>query len=209
MTHTKPFLLVVEDTPDTLKLIEVTLTFKGHQVVTATNGREALKAIQKERPALIITDILMPYMDGFSLVHRLRIDPATRDIPVVFLSATYVAPEDKVFAAAIGVTRFLEKPINIEELLRVVAELIQQGAHAAHEPLDEQAFYEGYRKRLETKLRQKVTQISRTEGMLKTLTPEEKKAFQASLQDAIDEREEIQQLLDQIREHMAGRKKSK
>ena len=86
------YLLVVEDIPDILKLLDATLKFKGYRVVTAQNGQEALDAIQRERPAMIITDILMPKMDGFSLVHRLRINPETRDIPVIFLTATYVAP---------------------------------------------------------------------------------------------------------------------
>ena len=192
-------LLVVEDVPDTLQLVDVTLTFKGYRVVTARNGQEALDAIQKERPALIITDILMPQMDGFSLVHRLRIDPETRGIPVIFLSATYVAPEDKEFAVAIGVTRFIEKPIVIEEFLRTVAELLSRGLLADSKPLDTRKFYEGYRKRLEAKLKEKIAQIARTESMLDTLSEQEKQSFKASLQTAIEERDEIQILLDQIR----------
>ena len=97
--ETQPgYLLVVEDIPDILRLLKATLEFKGYRVVTAREGIEALEAIKQERPAMIITDILMPKMDGFNLVHRLRINPETRDIPVVFLSATYVAPEDKAFA---------------------------------------------------------------------------------------------------------------
>jgi CheY-like chemotaxis protein len=193
-------LLVVEDIPDTLELVNVTLTFKGYRVITARNGHEALEAIQRERPALIITDILMPQMDGFSLVHRLRINPQTRGIPVIFLSATYVAPEDKEFAAAIGVTRFIEKPIVIEELLRTIADLLSRGTLADSKPLDTRRFYEGYRSRLETKLKQKVTQIARTESMLGTLSEEEKQSFKASTQLAINERDEIQLLLDQLRE---------
>ncbi len=192
-------LLVVEDVPDTLQLVDVTLTFKGYRVVTARNGQEALEAIQKERPVLIVTDILMPQMDGFSLVHRLRIDPETRGIPVIFLSATYVAPEDKEFAAAIGVTRFIEKPIVIEEFLRTVAELLSRGLLADSKPLDTRKFYEGYRKRLEAKLKEKIAQIARTESMLDTLSEQEKQSFKASLQTAIEERDEIQILLDQIR----------
>jgi CheY-like chemotaxis protein len=199
-------LLVVEDIPDTLELVNVTLTFKGYRVVTARNGAEALEAIQKERPALIITDILMPQMDGFSLVHRLRINPETRGIPVIFLSATYVAPEDKEFAAAIGVTRFLEKPIVIEELLKTVAELLSRGMLADSKPLDARKFYEGYRSRLETKLKQKVTQIARTESMLQTLLEEEKRSFRASLQNSIEERDEIQLLLNQLRDLLEGGK---
>jgi CheY-like chemotaxis protein len=194
----KSSILVVEDIPDTLELVNVTLTFKGYQVITARNGKEAMDAIQKEHPALIVTDILMPQMDGFSLVHRLRIDPDTRGIPVIFLSATYVAPEDKEFAAAIGVTRFIEKPIVIEEFLRTVAELLSRGTLADSKPLDARKFFEGYRERLEVKLKQKVSQIARTESMLETLPDEERKSFRISLQEAIEERDEIQTLLDQI-----------
>lgn len=190
-------ILAVEDVPDTLQLVEVALKFKGYRVVTARNGREALEAIRIERPALIITDILMPGMDGFSLVNRLRVQPETRDIPVVFLSATYVAPEDKDFANAIGVSRFLEKPINIEEMLKTISELLKEKTQP-RQPMNQRAFYEGYRKRLEEKLTQKVAQISRTEGMLETLNEEEKKTFQVSLLGFIEEREEIQLLLEQI-----------
>lgn len=196
-------LLVVEDVPDTLQLIEVTLKFKGYRVVTARNGREALDAIQVERPALILTDILMPGMDGFSLVNRLRLQPETRDIPVVFLSATYVAPEDKDFANAIGASRFLEKPINIEDMLKTISELLAAESQS-RPPMNQKAFYEGYRKRLEEKLSQKVAQIVRTEGMLEALRGEEKKSFTASLQQFREERDEIQLLLEQIRKLETG-----
>ena len=201
-------LLVVEDVPDTLNLVEITLKFKGYRVVTATNGHEALKAIEKERPSVIITDILMPRMDGFTLVHRLRVHPETRDIPVIFLSATYVAPEDKEFALAIGVSQFIEKPIDIEELLSTVADLLAHRTSDVHKPLEERDFYEGYRKRLETKLQQKTSQITRINGMLDTLSPAEKQSFQISLQEAIEERDEIQHLLNQIREQLDGNTQS-
>lgn len=196
-------ILAVEDVPDTLQLVEVALKFKGYRVVTARNGREALEAMKAERPSLILTDILMPGMDGFSLVNRLRIQPDTRDIPVVFLSATYVAPEDKEFANAIGVSRFLEKPINIEEMLKVIADLLKEKTQP-RQPMNQRAFYEGYRKRLEEKLSQKVAQIARTEGMLETLSGDEKKSFQASLLGFAEERDEIQLLLEQIRKLETG-----
>ena len=194
----KVYLLVVEDIPDILNLLDTTLKFKGYQVVTARDGQEALDIIRREHPALIITDILMPKMDGFNLVHRLRIDPETRKIPVIFLSATYIAPEDKDFALNIGVTRFVEKPVDMADFLPLVAELIEQGVPSSREPLTEPDFYEGYRKRLETKLEQKYIQITRAESLFDTLTEEERPAFIASLQRAISERDEIQLLLDQI-----------
>lgn len=198
MDKQKGFLLVVEDVPDILVLLNETLKFKGYRVVTATNGEEAMEIIQKEHPALIITDILMPKMDGFSLVHRLRLDPATRNIPVVFLSATYVAPEDKEFALTIGVTRFIEKPVDMETFFPIIDELLAEGAQDAR-PLDEKQFYEGYKKRLESKLRHKNTQISRDQHLLETLQEPQRQSFKTSLQNTIREREEIQKLLDEIR----------
>jgi CheY-like chemotaxis protein len=191
-------LLVVEDNNDILRLLDTTLTFKGYRVVTARNGSEALAAIEKERPAVIITDILMPQMDGFSLVHRLRLNPETRDIPVVFLSATYVTPEDKSFAVTLGVIQFIEKPVNFEEFLPAVEKVIKMGENASFPPLDEDEFYAQYRKRLETKLIQKNTQITRAERLLETLSEEEKPAFMHSLHQSMEERQEIQLLLDEI-----------
>ncbi|MCI0549620.1 MAG: response regulator [Anaerolineae bacterium] len=202
MDTPKGYLLVVEDIPDILKLLEATLTFKGHRVVTALNGEEALDAIERERPAMVITDILMPKMDGFSLVHRLRINPDTRDIPVVFLSATYVAPEDKAFALTIGVTRFIEKPVAMDKFVPMIERILKQGIHATTEPINEFDFYDGYRKRLEIKLNQKNIQIARDERLLESLSEEEKPSFQASLHQAVSEREEIKHLLDQIREQL-------
>src|SRR5436190_1458593 len=200
METQKGYLLVVEDIADILNLLEATLKFKGYRVVTAHNGEEALEIISKEYPALIVADILMPKMDGFSLVHRLRIDPATRRIPVIFLSATYVTPEDKTFALSLGATRFMEKPVDLSKFLPVVERLLAHGVPTVTEPLNEFDFYEGYKKRLEIKLTQKNTQIVRDERLLETLSEDERPTFAKSLQQAIAEREEIQNLLSQIRD---------
>ena len=192
------YVLIVEDVPDILKLLDATLTFKGYRVVTAQNGQEALESIQRERPALVITDIMMPKLDGFGLVHRLRINPETRDIPVIFLTATYVALEDKAFALNIGVTRFIEKPVNFERFLETVEELFRGGTPASTPVLSEADFYEGYRQRLEKKLNQKIMQITRDERLLDTIPEDERPTFRASLQMAINERDEIQRLLDEL-----------
>jgi DNA-binding response OmpR family regulator len=201
MDKLKGPLLIVEDVPDTLRLIEAALTFKGYRVITAHNGLEALEAIGKERPALVITDILMPKMDGFSLVHRMRINPEMHEIPVIFLSATYVEAEDKAFATAIGVTSFLEKPIDIERFLSKIEEILRVGAQKTR-PLLEREFYEGYQKRLEHKLTNKIAQIAREERLLETLSEEEKPPIKASLYHAKAERDEIQALLDQVRKRL-------
>lgn len=191
-------LLIVEDVPNVRELLEVTLRFKGYAVIAAGNGQEALELVQKERPAMIITDILMPKLDGFALVQRLRTNPKTRDIPVIFLSATYVTPEDKAFAMSLGAARFLEKPIDTEEFLLTIAELLTQGSPTLPKPLDEQTFYSGYRERLENKLRYKNTQIARTERLLQTLPENQRPAFKTLLDQALSDRAEIQAELDQI-----------
>lgn len=190
-------ILIVEDVPNVLELLEVTLRFKGYAVITAHNGEEALEVIEKNRPVLIITDILMPKMDGYAFVQKLRINPATRAIPVVFLSATYVTPEDKDFALSLGAARFMEKPIDTEDFLLTVAELVTQQPFTQPQPLDMEGFYQGYRTRLEDKLRHKNSQIARAERLLPTLPPDQKPAFEALLQQSVRDRDEIQaELLD-------------
>ena len=191
-------LLIVEDTPNIRELLTVTLRFKGYPVITAQNGEEALDVIKKERPALIITDILMPKMDGYAFVQALRTEHKTHDIPVIFLSATYVTPEDKSFALSLGASRFLEKPIDTEDFLLTIAELLTQGPTTIPQPLGDQEFYTGYRERLENKLRHKNQQITRTERLLKTLPEEQIPAFKTLFEQATRDRDEIRAELDQI-----------
>jgi CheY-like chemotaxis protein len=191
-------ILIVEDVPNVLELLEVTLRFKGYSVVTARNGEEALEVVAQTRPVLIITDILMPKMDGYAFVQKLRINPETRSIPVVFLSATYVTPEDKRFALSLGAARFMEKPIDTEDFLLTVAELVTQQPFTQPQPLDMERFYNGYRTRLEDKLRHKNSQIARAERLLPTLPLDQKPAFEALLQQSMRDRDEIQAELYEI-----------
>ncbi len=191
-------LLVVDDIPNILQLLDVTLRFKGYPVVTATNGEEALEVVRSEHPALVITDILMPKLDGFSLVHRLRTNPKTKDIPIIFLSATYITPDDKDFALRLGAARFLEKPVDTEEFLLTVAEVLTMGPPKLPPPLGDREFYMGYRERLEQKLRYKGSQIARTERLLETLPVEQKPAFQALLQEARSQGDQIREELDEL-----------
>lgn len=192
------YLLLVEDDPDILNLLETALKFSGYRVVTARNGREGLEAIKKERPAIVIADIMMPKLDGFGLVHRLRLNPETRDIPVVFITATYVTPEDKEFALNIGATRFIQKPVALEELLATIRDLKKQEAPAEAEPLDEYNFYDGYRQRLESKLDEKNKQIARDELLLGIQSEGADEFLHASLRHARMEREELKLLLEQV-----------
>src|SRR6185436_863121 len=192
------YLLIVEDDPDILELLDTTLTFRGYRVIKARNGAEGLEVIQQQRPAVVIADIMMPRLDGFGLVHRIRLNPETRDIPVIFITATYVTPEDKEFALNIGATRFLQKPVDLDEFEKTISELLKIGAAPPIEPLKEFNFYDGYRMRLEAKLAQKNRQITRDEHLLKTHADQGNDALQASLRQAREEREELKLLIEQV-----------
>jgi CheY-like chemotaxis protein len=191
-------ILIVEDVPNILEFLEVTLKFKGYPVITARNGQEALEKVSEVLPALVITDILMPKMDGYALVYQLRTDPRTNRIPIIFLSATYVSPEDKQFAFSLGAIRFIEKPVDTEELLLTMAEVLTQGPVVAAMPPEEKEFYQGYRKRLEAKLSHKNTQIARTERLLENLPAEQRPVYQSLLVEARRHRDTIQEELDEL-----------
>jgi CheY-like chemotaxis protein len=191
-------ILVVEDMSQIRGMLEVTLRFEGYPVESAANGAEALEKINQQHPSLIITDILMPKMDGFAMVYHLRKNTETRHIPVIFLSATYVTKEDKDFALSLGAVRFLEKPIDTADFLLTIGEVLAEGTGTTPLPLGEHDFYLGYRKRLENKLRQKNQQISRTERLLKTLPEEQKPSFETLLKQSIEHRDEILSELEEI-----------
>jgi len=191
-------LLIVEDVPNILELLEVTLRFNGYNVITASNGQQALELIAKETPRVVITDILMPKMDGYTMAFNLRRELNTRFIPIIFLSATYVTPEDKEFAMSLGAVRFLEKPVDTEDFLLTVAEVLTSQLDTSSPPLGEREFLLGYRKRLELKLRHKNTQILRTERLLDTLPIEQKPAFAVMLKEAQEQLDQIQNELDEI-----------
>lgn len=191
-------ILIVEDVPNILEFLEVTLKFKGYPVVSAQNGQEALELVRRERPALIVSDILMPKMDGYSMIYKLRTDPTTSRIPIIVLSATYVTPEDQEFALKIGAMRFIEKPVDTEELLLTIAEVLTQDPQDLPSPPDEKTFYQGYRKRLESKLRFKNQQIARTVRLIDNLAPEQRPVYESLLTEARRHRDTIQEELDEL-----------
>ena len=191
-------ILVVEDVPNILELLDVTLRFKGYPVATASNGEEALELVSKKEPALVITDIMMPKMDGYTLAFNLRRKPETSHIPIIFLSATYVTPEDKAFAMSLGAVRFLEKPVDTEDFLLTVAEVMTDNQTTLSPPMDKQQFLQGYTRRLEVKLGHKNAQIVRNERLLETLPDSLKSAFEEMLLDNRKQRDQIQYELDKI-----------
>lgn len=197
-------ILIVEDMPQIRQLLEFTLQFEGYPVESARNGEEALQKVKENFPALIISDILMPKMDGYAMVYHLRRDPETRDIPVVFLSATYVNSEDKDFALRLGALRFLEKPVDTTEFLLAIGEVLAEGPGTLPLPLGENEFYEGYRNRLESKLRQKNQQIARTERLISSLPVQQKSAFTTLLEESLEHRQQIMAELEETIQVLKG-----
>jgi CheY-like chemotaxis protein len=185
-------ILIVEDLPHVLELLDVTLRYKGYSVVTAKDGEQALKRIEQERPALILTDIMMPRLDGFALAQKVRSNPDTHDIPIVFISATFITPEDKEFALSLGAVTFLEKPVDTQELLLTVGEVLTGTVIDRPEPLSEATFYKGYRQRLQAKLKHKEDQIARARRLVEAVPIEQREAFETLLVQTEIQREQIE-----------------
>ena len=80
-------ILVIEDDPATLRLVDYSLRHEGYQVLKASNGLEGIRKVQEEKPDLLILDVMLPGMDGFEICHRLRSEPATAQLPILMLSA--------------------------------------------------------------------------------------------------------------------------
>jgi len=113
-------ILVVDDISANRQLLTTILTAQGHQLLEAADGREALATIQAGHPDLLITDVLMPLMDGYELGRHLRLDPVTSRIPIVFYTAHYGEREAREFALSSGVSYVLTKPAQIADVLRIV-----------------------------------------------------------------------------------------
>ncbi len=127
-------ILIVDDTPASLKLLADLLKSEGYEVRPTTSGELALKAAQSEAPDLILLDVRMPVMDGYEVCRRLKALSATRDIPVIFVSAASDT-EEKVRGFEIGAVDFVTKPFQRDELLARVRTHLELGRLRAH--LDE------------------------------------------------------------------------
>lgn len=117
MFDEEPTILVVDDTEDNLDLLEFALKRKPIHLLKATSGKQCLEIAQEKTPELILLDIQMPEMDGFETLKRLRANPITAKIPVIFLTAQKKDVESIAKGLALGADQYLTKPIDTEELL--------------------------------------------------------------------------------------------
>jgi PAS domain S-box-containing protein len=117
-------ILIVDDRPIERNVLTTILGYAGHRLLEAADGVEALKVVTINRPDLVIADVLMPNMDGFEFVRRLRADPVNATIPVIFYTASYLEREAKALAERCGVSQIIIKPSEPEQVFRAVNEAL-------------------------------------------------------------------------------------
>ncbi len=157
-------ILIVDDQEQNLYLLKSLLEGHGYQVIEATNGAEALESARIDPPNMIITDILMPVMDGFSLCQEWKKDERLKNIPFVFYTATYTDPKDEEFALSLGADRFIVKPVEIEEFISILGQVIaeaESGLLAVSQKSlpEETSYYRMYNETLIRKLEDKMLQL--------------------------------------------------
>ena len=118
-------LLLIDDDPNLILLVKDYLEFRGYEVITAENGREALEVLETDVPDMIVCDVMMPEMDGYDFVSNVRENERTSWIPVLFLSAKGQA-QDRVKGLNVGADVYMVKPFEPEELVAQVEASLKQ-----------------------------------------------------------------------------------
>lgn len=173
-THT---ILIVDDTPANLGVVVASLENHGFQVVIAQDGEEGLQRADFARPDLILLNVMMPGLDGFEVCRRLKALAATRDIPVIFMTAlTEIG--DKVAGFRAGAVDYITKPLQIEEIVARVATHINQ--HAMQKRLEAQnAELQRYREELEQRVAERAADLGESNRLLREEIGERKRMEQA------------------------------
>jgi diguanylate cyclase (GGDEF)-like protein len=162
-------ILIVDTRPSDRQLFVTLLSSFGHRMLEANDGAEALELAKAELPDLVITDIVMPNMDGFTLVRRLRAEPLLLGVPVIFQTAHYLESEIHKLAVASGIEHILSKPAEPQEILRAVQESLQKPATPARLPSTGQLHRE-HLQLLADKLYQKNIELEKANERLRNLS---------------------------------------
>ncbi|MDY6988414.1 MAG: response regulator [Thermodesulfobacteriota bacterium] len=158
-------ILAVDDNDVNLRLLETLLQNDGHEVVSALNGSEALERLQAEAVDMVISDILMPVMDGFQLCKECKRDENMRKVPFVFYSGTYTDSKDKEFALSLGAERFIPKPMESKRFLGIINGILgdyKKGVLAPsqiRDQRDDAVYMKEYNERLVNKLEKKMLDL--------------------------------------------------
>lgn len=157
-------IIIADDDEQNLYLLEVMLKSEKYDVTRALNGEEVLQHLKKVKYDLIISDILMPVLDGFQLCRTCKTDPILKNIPFIFYTATYINDQDKDFALSLGADRFIIKPIESVEFMNIIREIIHQYINdnlpvKESQINDEKLYFLEYSKRLSNKLENKILKL--------------------------------------------------
>jgi len=153
-------ILIVDDIPVNRRLLQAQLEAEGLVVVTASNGVEALAVLHRESVDVIISDILMPEMDGYRLCHEVRRSERFKDLPFIFHTATYTSPSDESLSLSLGADRFLRKPASVEDLLAAIYETGRSTRRPPAAALDGMDVLKSYSDRLVSKLEHKNIELT-------------------------------------------------
>ncbi|MGH7991585.1 MAG: response regulator, partial [Limisphaerales bacterium] len=126
----KTKILIVDDEPDAIELLEFNLRQAGFDVVTAEDGAEALRKAKSSAPALIVLDVMLPELDGLEVCKLLRRDPPTSTLPIIMLTAK-AAELDRVLGLELGADDYITKPFSPRELILRIKKLLERGKVAA------------------------------------------------------------------------------
>jgi PAS domain S-box-containing protein len=163
--------LIAEDQAENRDLLKLLLEVNGYRVTAVGDGMEALAAARQEAPDVIVSDALMPRMDGFALCRAWMQDSKLRAIPFIFYSATYVRPDDEQFAHALGAVRYLIKPLEAAVFLRELRAVLQQWAGRTAPgpvaPLDEISAHTLHESALARKVDDKIAQLEAAQRRLR------------------------------------------
>ena len=189
-------ILVVDDAPQNVRLLEAVLSPRGYTVLPAASGAEALAAVARDHPDLILLDIQMPEMNGYEVCRRIREDPATQFLPVVMITSS--GDEERIKALEAGADDFLPKPFNQAELLARVRSLVR--IKQFHDTIQAQsAELTEWNKKLEERVAQQVDELGRVGRLRRFLSPQLADAILADESVLDSHRREIAVLFCDIR----------